>query len=374
LSAARFNPGGGQMLRKGSLLVVVNAPPAGGLGERGRQVAQASGNATVVYRQRGRLRTIATVSRAIARHRPHVIYGIDNSVVTVAAALMGRIACRSRFIVDTGDAVGALRAKMASGGRFGTPLGFLLERVGYSLASAVVARSTGLAERVSVMAAKPVTVIPDGYDEARLPATDGTTARVRWGFTPEHLVVGVLGSANWNHNLNWCYGRDVIEVVARSRNSNVRGAIIVAGSGESKLREMARQLKVTNRIVFERPADGYGVYEQIRAFDVGLSTQTNDEVGQCRTTGKLVQYIAAGTFVLASCVGEAARLLPEEMLVPYNGAWDDGYFGRLAERIDALPCPIVLRQKGRELSAKLRHVFQYGLLRRQFANILETIR
>jgi hypothetical protein len=49
--------------------------------------------------------------------------------------------------------------------------------------------------------------------------------------------------------------------------------------------------------------------------DICLSTQTNDVVGWVRTTGKLPLYLAAGRYVLASRVGEAARVLPEEMLV-----------------------------------------------------------
>jgi len=112
------------------------------------------------------------------------------------------------------------------------------------------------------------------------------------------------------------------------------------------LRRLALRLGVADRVVIEDPLPGYAVYEQIRGFDIGLSTQTNDAVGQCRTTGKLVQYIAAGVYVLASRVGEAARILPERMTVPYHGAWDDAYFARLAERIDAAPSRLALREAG----------------------------
>jgi glycosyltransferase involved in cell wall biosynthesis len=53
----------------------------------------------------------------------------------------------------------------------------------------------------------------------------------------------------------------------------------------------------------------------LHRMDICLSMQTNDVVGWVRTTGKLPLYLAAGRFVLASRVGEAARVLPEEMLV-----------------------------------------------------------
>src|SRR5262249_19561358 len=51
------------------------------------------------------------------------------------------------------------------------------------------------------------------------------------------------------------------------------------------------------------------------------------------TTGKLPLYMACGKYVLASNVGEASRVLAQEMLVPYDGARDDGYPARLAERV-----------------------------------------
>ena len=57
----------------------------------------------------------------------------------------------------------------------------------------------------------------------------------------------------------------------------------------------------------------------LHRMDICLSTQTNDVVGWVRTTGKLPLYLAAGRFVLASRVGEAARVLPEEMLVDGEG-------------------------------------------------------
>ena len=67
--------------------------------------------------------------------------------------------------------------------------------------------------------------------------------------------------------------------------------------------------------------------------DVCLSTQTNDLVGQVRTTGKLPLYLAAGRYILASRVGEAARILDEEMLVDYEGNNDLQYPEKLAERV-----------------------------------------
>ena len=69
------------------------------------------------------------------------------------------------------------------------------------------------------------------------------------------------------------------------------------------------------------------------AIDVCLSTQTNDVIGNVRTTGKLPLYLAAGRFVLASRVGEAARVLPPRCWsIPRR--LDPDYPAKLAERVE----------------------------------------
>jgi glycosyltransferase involved in cell wall biosynthesis len=351
------------------MMVLVNSGPLTGLAERGRHVAATRNGATILFQTGGRFETARAFCGAALRQHPKTIYCVDNALCLVAAAALGRLRGNCRIILDTGDAVGPLRRKL-SGGYVGWIAGEFLERVGYKMADLVVTRSAGLAERVRRLSEKPVLVIPDGFDEARIPAGDGLSARSRWGFTSDHLVIGVIGSAHWNHKLQWCYGRDVIEAVFRTRRPAVRGALIVRGDGVPHLVELARHLKVTDRIVFEEPLPGYEVFEQIRAFDIGLSTQTNDEVGRCRTTGKLVQYLAAGIYVLASRVGEAARILPPEMTVPYDGEWDEGYFSRLAQRIDSLPFRGDLAQTGERISRILRREYEYGKLRAKLGDVL----
>ena len=85
------------------------------------------------------------------------------------------------------------------------------------------------------------------------------------------------------------------------------------------------------RIAYERLPD------YLAALDVCLSTQTNDLAGQARTTGKLPLYLAAGRYILASRVGEAALVLPDDMLLDYHGVVDRDYPARLAGRVRESP-------------------------------------
>ena len=93
---------------------------------------------------------------------------------------------------------------------------------------------------------------------------------------------------------------------------------------------------------------------RLRVFDICLSTQTNDVIGNVRTTGKSPLYLAAGRFVLASRVGEAARVLPSVMLVEFHGSRPGlpGPIGRPGgptnRRRDGLFLPAGVRRAGPE--------------------------
>lgn len=331
------------------VLILVNGPADGALGERARWIGRAAGaDATMVFRVGGRAGAIAAFVGRVRAARPRLVYLVDTSIATVVAGTWARRA-GARVVLDTGDATAALTRAT---GRLG-PLGALaaprFERAAYALATTIVVRSEELGRHVRSLADRPVVVVPDGYDPALVDGSDGARHRRQWGVGDRAIVVGVLGSAHWNARRQWCYGRDAIEAVAAARRPDVVGALLVRGDGLPRLRALAEARHVRDRVVFADPGDPRAAWQQLAAVDVALSTQTNDVVGRVRTTGKLVQYMAAGRFILASRVGAAASLLPDEMLVDYHGAWDEDYFARLAARIDELPERRVLAERGERL-------------------------
>jgi glycosyltransferase involved in cell wall biosynthesis len=342
-------PGLGSRARGGDVVVLVNGAERSALGERGRWVARAAGpEAIVVYRAGGRGRALASFVRALRAVRPRAVYLLDTAIATVAAGAWAR-RLGARVILDTGDATSALTrvsGHLGALGRLGAPL---FERLAYAMASTVVVRSEDLGRHVRSIADRPIVVVPDGFDPTLVDTAGGEDHRRRWGIAEQQIVVGVLGSAHWNAARRWCYGRDVVEVVAAARRGDVVGVVLVRGDGLPRLHALAAARGVTDRVIFAEPADGAPAWQQLAAVDVALSTQTNDVVGRVRTTGKLVQYMAAGRFVLASRVGAAAGLLPDAMLVDYHGAWDEGYFARLANRVDTLGDRRSLAEQGARL-------------------------
>ena len=143
------------------------------------------------------------------------------------------------------------------------------------------------------------------------------------------LVVGLVGSSVWSEILQTCYGWDLVELMRLLRDEPVAAVMIGGGSGIPVLQARCREYGLEGRVLFL----GHTPYEQLprylNAMDVCLSTQSNDLVGQVRTTGKLPLYLACGRYVLASRVGEAARVLPDDMLVEYEETVDRAYPERL---------------------------------------------
>src|SRR5262249_26715899 len=137
------------------------------------------------------------------------------------------------------------------------------------------------------------------------------------------------------------------------------------------LRERAHAAGVEDRMVFAGRRPLSELPSLLAACDVCLSTQTNDVPGNVRTTGKLPLYLACGRYVLASRVGEATRVLPDEMLVSYDGTVDRAYPTRLAERIRGLVDHRDRLGLGMSGVAIARQHFDYDQLAQRVERVLE---
>ena len=185
------------------------------------------------------------------------------------------------------------------------------------------------------------------------------------------FVVGLVGSLHYNPSFDWYYGWDLAEALARiPADQPIVGVVVGAGPGRPVLEAARARLQVGDRLRLVGRATRDEVPLWINAFDVGLSTQTDDPVGWGRTTAKLPEYLGCGTVVVATDVGEAHRwLAPSGQTLPYRGLRDDAYPDRLAARLLALSGADLgpLRVANRALAERL---FDYDVLRRRLAAFL----
>jgi glycosyltransferase involved in cell wall biosynthesis len=316
-----------------TIAFLVNGEPAGAMGIRARSFEQrlrGDFRIEIAYREGNKALAIWRFFLFLVRLRPALCYVFDMGFSGVIAASLYRPISRCRVVVDTGDAIYEL-ARLTGRGRIGLWLTKLLEQLSFSISDRIVVRShphQELLDREGISA----DVIPDGVDTTEFFPCVENELRKQYGLDGV-LVVGILGSLIWNSREQTCYGWELIELIHRLRDQPVKGVIIGDGSGLPKLKALCAAQNLEDRMVFLGRIPYSDLPGYLNMMDICLSTQTNDGAGQVRTTGKLPLYLACGRFVLSSQVGEAARLLPQEMLVPYDGTKDNEYPAKLEERV-----------------------------------------
>ena len=134
------------------------------------------------------------------------------------------------------------------------------------------------------------------------------------------------------------YGWELAEALALiPAEVPITGVVVGDGPGRPVLEAARDRLGLGDRLRLIGRVPHEEVPAWMNVFDVGLSTQTDDPVGWGRTTAKLPEYLACGTPVVCSDVGEAHRWLASSgQTLPYRGLRDRTYPARLAERLGTL--------------------------------------
>jgi glycosyltransferase involved in cell wall biosynthesis len=349
-----------------SAVFLVNATEDSAMARRARALASKlrhSWSLSFLYRPAGsRLGATFYFSQALRRLRPDLIYVLDMAVSTVAAALPLRIFGSATVVIDTGDAVTELARSAHLRGRAGVAATWLLEESGLRLASHLVVRGF-LHQELLTRRGIASTWIPDGFEkELFYPAPSPKS---------EDLCIGLLGSVIWNGSVSATYGYDLIEILSALSDLPVRGVLVGDGSGLARMQAYASSRGLSGRITFAGRVPYPELRSWLHSFDIALSTQTNDLAGQVRTTGKLPLYLACGCFVLASRVGEAARVLPRDMLVDYEGSRDPQYPARAAAHLRGLiQRRTPFRSLGLAAAERLAPAYEYGALSSQLATLV----
>ena len=316
---------------------LVNGSRTSAMGIRARSFAEHLAphfDVRLLFRTENKIRSTATFVRSLFDQSPAVVYVVDMAASGVLAALTYKAITGTPVIVDTGDVISALGRSIGRG-RVGYGLTVALEALSLRGADHLVVRGTNHKHLLGEQGYHNVTVVQDGVDSTQFKPGNG--AEIRAGLDLEDdLVLGTLGSSVWNEELQTCYGWEMLEVVHRLREHPIQALMIGGGSGIDRMKERAADWGIADRIHFLGYVPYNDLPKYLTAMDVCLSKQTNDLVGQVRTTGKLPLYMACGRYVLATKVGEAEYVLPDPMLIPFTGSHDPNYTDLLVDRVQGL--------------------------------------
>ena len=298
-----------------------------------------------------------------------VIYVIDPGRRGLPAALAARLA-RRPVIVEVGDPQAALYRGQGRHA-WAVASGWAIDQAVARGSSAVVVRGPELLSILGVRV--PSLDLPDGVDLDVFRPTDAAGLRRELGIDQGELVVGLTGSLNWSERFGFGYGWDIVEALGLLPDEPVRALLVGQGSGVPHLRRRAAELGVGDRLSISEPVAHERIPEFLSAMDVCVSTQSNDTVGRGRTTAKLPEYLACDRFVVATRVGRAADVLPDEMLLPYQGTVDRDHPARLAAKLRSL----APRQRELQNGAGTRTIaatqFSYDVLARRLAMFLHEV-
>lgn len=354
---------------------LVNGSIESAMGERARSLAARLApqfHIPIAYRSGRKGLAAWKFYEQLRAHKPDVCCCFDMAVDGVLAGAWYRCRYGCPLIVDTGDDIVALGQALGRGvcARAATRW---LEWLAVRSAAVVTVRGRFHQENLLARGIE-CHFVPDGVSVDDFHPSEGERPPQPDAVHP--LVIGVLGSCVWSPVRQGCYGQELVELLALLRPTSpvpVRGVFIGDGNGLPRLKARAAELGVYDLLEFTGRLPLNALPAQLHQWHIALSTQTNDAVGRVRTTGKLPLYLAAGRFILASRVGEASRLLPEEMLVDFAGSRDTSYASKLQQRILELLTQDQDWRYRPECVALAKSHFEYDLLATRYQAILSQV-
>ncbi len=348
--------------------IIANGSEGGAAGERGARIAQALGpraQSTQWFRTGGRIGSAVRIARGLRAEKPSVTYLVDIAAAPLAAWLFA--GAPGKLVVDTGDAPKDF-IRLVSKNPLKRAAASLLEQVGYGRADRIVVRGPFHKKDLDDRGFTNVEVIPDGVDLELFQERDSSHVRQRLGLEGA-FVVGIQGNFTWYPDLGGGLGWEAVTALKFLRDLPVHVVLIGEGPGIPELRALASEEGVSERLHTIGRVSLESLPKYLSLCDVFLLTQTNDPSSWIRTTGKLPGYLAMGRPILASEVGTASEILPEEMLITYDGEWDLAYPQRLAERIRGLYEDPARMELGAGL-VPLARQFDYDAVAREAADVV----
>lgn len=186
-------------------------------------------------------------------------------------------------------------------------------------ADAVLCVSEGVASYVRThgAATERVQVVPNGVDDSRFhPGVSGDEVRSRYGLE-NALVIGFAGSLKPWHGMDL-----LLEAFSRVAEPHWRLLIVGEGPEGDRLKALARELIIADRVVFAGAVHHDIIPAHVAAFDIAVAPYRGASEFYFSPL-KLYEYLAAGRAIVASDVGQIAsaiRHLENGYLVPPDDA------------------------------------------------------
>ncbi len=325
------------------------------------------------YRPRKKWQGIWAFVQSAITFRPNIVYVMDTAYTGVLAGYFAKRLLGCKLITDTGDVAYELARSKGTYSKPQLALICWVEQLAIHQSDYLIVRGSYHKELLAAQGITSVEFVPDGVEIDSIQIADPSPLRKALGLE-NTLVVGMIGTMAWSERHQICYGWDVVEALGLLKNESVKGLLVGDGNGKEVLEKRAEELGISDRLIFTGRIPYEELPQYLAVMDVCVSTQSNDLVGQVRTTGKLPLYLAYGKYVVATDVGEASRvLLGVGCLLPYKGVRDDSHPERLADHLRFLiaePERVNVAGKVRQIA---KECFDYDLLAQQIKTCCQRL-
>lgn len=285
------------------------------------------------------------ILRYMIRERPGLVVMEGTGIAGGMALLLGSLIAKVPYVVSSGDAVGPF---VASKVPLLGPFFNLYEKLLYKRAAGFIGWTPYLTGRALTCGAKYAMTAagwaPYVYTEAELQQAR-STIRGRYGISESDLVIGIVGSLNWNKRAGYCYGYELVMAVRQLKRKDVRVLIVGDGSGKAKLEEAASgyaSILFTGRV----PREEVPAY--LAAMDAASLPQSVDQVGSFRYTTKVSEYLAARLPLVTGKIPMAYDL-DHDWLYRLNGdkPWEQTYIRSMADFLENVSLEEVKERKSK---------------------------
>lgn len=231
------------------------------------------------------------IFRYIFRERPNLIIMEGTGIAGGMALIAGNILIKVPYVVSSGDAVGPF---ISSQFPLLGPFFNLYEKLLYKRSIGFIGWTPYLAGRAltygTTFGMTAAGWAPFSYSEEEL-KKDRSRIRSSLGIPESQIVIGIVGSLNWNHRIGYCYGYELVMALLKLKRRDVTVLIVGDGNGKAKLEELAGDHP---NIIFTGRLPREEVPSYLSAMDLASLPQSVDQVGSFRYTTKVSEYLSVG--------------------------------------------------------------------------------
>ncbi|RXZ81482.1 glycosyltransferase [Paenibacillaceae bacterium] len=327
---------GGQCMNTAAQPKIVGFATQGHGGDDERRLKALLSGLSVQYypfEKRKKHRNLWAIMRYLKSERPELVVMEGTGVFGGLALILSSYLVKTRYVISSGDSVGPFVAQHVPA--LG-PLFHWYEKLLYRRSIGFIGWTPYLTGRALTYGSK-YGMTAAGWAPFTLEESARSAAkkriRDRYGIAEEQLVIGIVGSLNWNTKVGYCYGYELVQAMQRVLRKDVTILIVGDGSGQGRLEQLAGD----KNIIFTGRVKREEVPEYLAAMDAASLPQSVDQVGSFRYTTKISEYLAAGLPVITGTIPMAYDLRGDWLIrIAGNSPWSEKYVGQLAEFIDGI--------------------------------------